>query len=36
MVFDELMTFVLYKTGDIGEAVTVRDQILGNGEKDVR
>jgi predicted nucleic acid-binding protein len=35
MVFDELMTFILYKTGDIGKAVTVRDLILGNGEKDV-
>ncbi len=35
MVFDELMTFILYRTGDIGKAVTVRDLILGNVEKEV-
>ncbi len=36
MVFDESMTFILYKTGDIGKAINVRDLILGNGEKDVQ
>ncbi|MCX9011893.1 MAG: PIN domain-containing protein [Candidatus Methanoperedens sp.] len=35
MVFDESMTFILYKTGDISKAISVRDLILGNKEKDV-
>jgi len=35
MVFDELMTFILYKTGDISKAIRVRDLILGNRDKDV-
>ncbi|HEY6586222.1 MAG TPA: PIN domain-containing protein [Candidatus Methanoperedens sp.] len=35
MVFDELMTFILYKTGDISKAIRVRDLILGNGDKDI-
>lgn len=35
MVFDESMTFILYKTGDIGKAISVRDLILGNEEKDI-
>lgn len=35
MVFDESMTFILYKTGDIGKAISVRDLILGNEEKGV-
>lgn len=35
MVFDESMTFILYRTGDIHKAVSVRDLVLGNGEKDV-
>ena len=35
MVFDELMTFILYKTGDISKAIRARDLILGNRDKDV-
>ena len=35
MVFDESMTFILYKTGDIGKAISVRDLILGNEVKDI-
>jgi predicted nucleic acid-binding protein len=35
MVFDETMTFILYKTGEIGKAISVRDLILGNKEKDI-
>lgn len=35
MVFDEAMTFILYKTGDINKAILVRDLILGNEEKDI-
>ncbi len=35
MIFDESMTFILYKTGDIGKAASVRDLILGNKEKDI-
>lgn len=35
MVFDESMTFILNKTGDIGRAISVRDLILGNGERDI-
>ncbi len=35
MVFDESMTFILYKTGDISKAISVRDLIVGNGEKDI-
>ncbi len=35
MIFDESMTFILYKTGDIDKASSVRNLILGNKEKDV-
>jgi len=34
-VFNELMTFILYKTGNINNAVQMRDIILGNENKDV-
>ncbi len=34
-VFDELMTFILYKTGNIINASQVRDIILGNEKKDI-
>ena len=34
-VFDELMTFILYKTGNIINASQVRDIILGNEMKDI-
>ncbi|MCE8423336.1 MAG: type II toxin-antitoxin system VapC family toxin, partial [Candidatus Methanoperedens sp.] len=33
MVFDESMTFILYKTGDINKAINVRDLVQGNVEK---
>ncbi len=35
MIFDEAMTFILYKTGDINKAISVRDLILGNNEKGI-
>ncbi|MFH0903580.1 MAG: PIN domain-containing protein [Methanobacteriota archaeon] len=35
-VFDEAVTFLLYKTGDVKNAVKVRDFILGNKEKDMQ
>lgn len=35
MVFDETMTYILYKTGDIKKAIKVRDFILGDEEKDI-
>lgn len=35
MIFDEVMTSILYKTGDINKAAGVRDLILGNNEKDI-
>ena len=35
MVFDETVTFILYKTGDINKAISIRDLILGNEEKDI-
>lgn len=35
MVFDETITFILYKTGDFNRAISVRDLILGNEEKDI-
>ena len=35
MVFDETITFILYKTGDINRAIGIRDLILGNEEKDI-
>ncbi len=34
-VFDEAVTFLLYKTGDVRNAVRVRDLIIGNKEKDI-
>lgn len=34
-VFDEAVTFLLYKTGDVRNAARVRDFILGNKEKDI-
>ena len=34
-VFDEAVTFLLYKTGDVRNAIRVRDFILGNKEKDM-
>jgi len=33
MVFDEAMTFILYKTGNVKKAMGVGDLILGNEEK---
>jgi len=30
---NELMTFILYKTGDINKAINVRDLVQGNVEK---
>ncbi len=35
MVFDETVTFILYKTGDISKAISARDFILGNEEKSI-
>ena len=35
MVFDEAVTFALYKTGDVKKAIEIRDFILGNKEKDI-
>ncbi len=35
-VFDEAVTFLLYKTGDFRNAARVRDIILGNKEKDMQ
>ncbi len=35
MVFDETVTFILYKTGDISKAISTRDFILGNEEKSI-
>ncbi len=35
MVFDEAVTFILYKSGDIGKAISTRDFILGNEEKSI-
>ncbi len=35
MVFDETVTFILYRTGDIGKAISARDFILGNEEKSI-
>jgi hypothetical protein len=34
-VFDEVVTFLLYKTGDVRNSVKVREMILGNKEKDI-
>lgn len=34
-VFDEAVTFLLYKTGDVRNAARVRDLIIGNKEKDI-
>jgi hypothetical protein len=34
-VFNELMTFILYKTGDVKKAGLARDMILGNEKKDI-
>jgi predicted nucleic acid-binding protein len=34
-VFDEAVTFLLYKTGDVRNAVRVRDLVIGNKEKDI-
>ena len=34
-VFNELMTFILYKTGDVKKAGQARDIILGNEKKDI-
>jgi len=36
MVFDEAVTFALYKTGDVKKAIEIRDFILGNKEKDMQ
>jgi predicted nucleic acid-binding protein len=36
MVFDEAVTFALYKTGDVKKAIGIRDFILGNKEKDMQ
>ena len=35
-VFDEAVTFLLYKTGDFRNAARVRDIIIGNKEKDMQ
>jgi len=34
-VFDEVVTFLLYKTGDIRNSARVKELILGNKEKDI-
>ncbi len=36
VVFDEAVTFLLYKTGDVRNASRVKDLILGNKEKDIQ
>jgi predicted nucleic acid-binding protein len=35
MIFDEAVTFLLYKTGDIRNAARIRDLISGNKEKNI-
>ncbi len=35
VVFDEAVTFALYKTGNIKKAIEIRDLILGNEKEDV-
>ncbi len=35
LVFDEAVTFMLYKTGDIRNASRIRDLISGNKEKNI-
>ena len=35
MVFDEAVTFALYKTGDVKKAIEIRDLILGNEKENV-
>ena len=35
-VFDEVVTFLLYKTGDVRNAARTRHFILGNKEKDMQ
>lgn len=35
-VFDEVVTFLFYKTGDVRNAARARDFILGNKEKDMQ
>lgn len=35
LVFNEAVTFILYKTGDIGKATRIRDLILGNEEENI-
>ena len=34
-VFDEVVTFLLYKTGDVRNSARVKELILGNKEKDI-
>ena len=36
MVFDEAVTFALYKTGDVKKAIEIRDLILGNEKEDIQ
>jgi len=36
MVFDEAVTFALYKTGDVKKAIEIKDFILGSKEKDMQ
>lgn len=35
VVFDEAVTFAIYKTGDVKKAIEIRDLILGNEKKDI-
>ncbi len=35
VVFDEAVTFALYKTGDVKKAIEIRDLIFGNEKEDV-
>ncbi len=35
LVFNEAVTFILYKTGDIGKATRIRNLILGNEEENI-
>jgi predicted nucleic acid-binding protein len=35
LVFDEAVTFMLYKTGDVRNAARIRDLIAGNKEKNI-
>lgn len=36
VVFDEAVTFALYKTGDVKKAIEIRDLVLGNEKEDIQ